>query len=182
MSTKKTQKTETQKATTKTTKKAPNAKATEAPTTPALPPTMLATAPAEQPPAKAPAPAKDANTTPTTPKGGRYKKELKETVDRQMFRTGSATGVLFREGSKDWIDRKELVAKVADLTGKEARLVEYMLMWFRQPNHRTNRGRFLVEKNAEKKIRIRPLFLTDAEVATQKPPKGKAAKATEKKA
>jgi hypothetical protein len=50
-------------------------------------------------------------------------------------------GVLFTDGSKDFIKRDELIKTVAKKVGKEERVVGYAYQVLRSPKHQSNKGR-----------------------------------------
>ena len=75
-------------------------------------------------------------------------KAKKVTVKKEKvggFRAGSNYAVLFAEGSKEFIDRDELIAKVAKLTGREETLVAFDLTVMDYPSHTSNKYRTDIE-------------------------------------
>ena len=50
-------------------------------------------------------------------------------------------GTLFIEGNRDYIDKAQLIAKVAELTGKPKQSVEFAYQVLKSKSHRSNNGR-----------------------------------------
>jgi len=57
------------------------------------------------------------------------------------YRVGSTYNLLFREGSKIFIAKKELIEKVAALTGKNPKCIAYSLSVLCHKSHSSNLGR-----------------------------------------
>lgn len=99
-----------------------------------------------------------ATTTPTTAvtipaKKVYYVKKLKGAFG---FRKGCCLELLALEGSKDFITKEELVAKVAKILGKpEARVMSDLATTMPYPNHPNNKGRATIVKDGNK-IKVVP--------------------------
>ena len=66
----------------------------------------------------------------------------------QVYRPSSMYGVLFAEGSREYIAKDALITKVAELTGKSDKVIGYAFQVLKARNHRSNRGRSaLIEEN-----------------------------------
>ena len=65
-------------------------------------------------------------------------------------------GALVKAGSKDFVDKKELIAGVAKQFGVEERLVAYKYYVLANKGHKTNHNRVEVVKNNEGKVKIVP--------------------------
>ncbi len=70
------------------------------------------------------------------------------------FRNGTHYAILFAEGNKGFIDRKELITKVAQLTGRPEKLVKYDYGVMQCTAHKSNRNRAKVIEDSEGKVRI----------------------------
>ena len=72
------------------------------------------------------------------------------------FRPTSMYGVLFREGSQDYIAKADLIKKVAELTGKSEKVIGYAFQVIKARNHKSNGGRscMLEENGLVKFVRL----------------------------
>ena len=72
------------------------------------------------------------------------KPRTKPTQEQQgdnPYRPGTLYAALFTEGSKDYIKRDELIAKVAEVTGKSPKVVGFAYAVLRSERHKSNGGR-----------------------------------------
>src|SRR5437879_6072552 len=74
------------------------------------------------------------------------------------YKVGTLYGTLFTEGNQDYISKAELIKKVAEITGKPIRSVEFAYQVLKSPGHRSNKGRSteLTEGDKVKLIANRP--------------------------
>ena len=73
------------------------------------------------------------------------------------YRPNTLYGTLFVEGNKDYIAKDELIKRVADLTGKSEKVVNFAFQVLKSPKHRSNKNRSteLTEGDKVKLIPIR---------------------------
>lgn len=57
------------------------------------------------------------------------------------YRPGTLYGTLFTEGNKDYIAKGELIKKVAALTGKSEKVVNFAYQVLKSKTHRSNKNR-----------------------------------------
>ena len=57
------------------------------------------------------------------------------------YRQGSLYGTLFVEANKDYIAKADLIQKVAQLTGKSEKVVNYAYQILKSKTHRSNKKR-----------------------------------------
>jgi hypothetical protein len=69
------------------------------------------------------------------------------------FRPGTLYATLFVEGNKDYISKDELIARVAELTKKSEKVVNFAFQVLKSQKHRSNKGRnTLLEENGKVKL------------------------------
>ena len=73
------------------------------------------------------------------------------------YRPGTLYGILFVEGNKDYVPKAELLQRVANLTGKSAKVVGFAYQVLKSKSHRSNKNRSteLTEGDKVKLIAIR---------------------------
>jgi hypothetical protein len=73
------------------------------------------------------------------------------------YRAGTLYGALFVEGNKDYIVKADLIKRVAELTGKSEKVVNFAFAVLKSPKHRSNKNRSaeLTEGERVKLIPIR---------------------------
>lgn len=73
------------------------------------------------------------------------------------YRAGTLYGSLFVEGNRDYITKVELIRKVAELTKKSEKVVNFAYQVLKSPKHRSNKNRSteLTEGERVKLIPIR---------------------------
>ena len=73
------------------------------------------------------------------------------------YRVGTLYGTLFVEGNRDYIVKDELIHKVAEMTGKSEKVVNFAFAVLKSPKHRSNKNRSteLTEGDKVKLVAIR---------------------------
>ena len=73
------------------------------------------------------------------------------------YRAGTLYGTLFVEGNRDYSLKDELIKRVAELTGKSEKVVNFAFAVSKSPKHRSNKNRSteLTEGDKVKLIPIR---------------------------
>ena len=57
------------------------------------------------------------------------------------YRSGTLYAALFTAGNADYINKDELIKKVAEKTGKSEKVVSFAYAVLKSPKHRSNKGR-----------------------------------------
>jgi hypothetical protein len=69
------------------------------------------------------------------------------------YRPGTLYGTLFTEGNRDYITKEELIKRVAELTGKSEKVVNFAFQVLKSPSHRSNKKRStIIEENGKVKL------------------------------
>jgi hypothetical protein len=69
------------------------------------------------------------------------------------FRVGTLYASLFNEGNKGYVEKNELIKKVAELTGKSEKVVNFAFAVLKSPQHRSNKKRStIIEENGKIKL------------------------------
>ena len=69
------------------------------------------------------------------------------------YRPGTLYATLFTEGNKDYIPKADLIKKVADMTGKSEKVVEFAFQVLKGKNHRSNKSRSsMIEEDGKVKL------------------------------
>jgi hypothetical protein len=72
------------------------------------------------------------------------------------YRVGTLYATTFLEANKDYILKSELIKKVAEMTGKSEKVVNFAYQVLKSPKHRSNKGRStVIEENG--KIKLIPI-------------------------
>ena len=87
----------------------------------------------------------------------KHPKKKTETIEAQNpdcpYRQGTLYGTLFTEGNRDYIAKDELIKRVAELTGKSEKVVNFAFAVLKSPSHRSNKKRStLLEENGKIKL------------------------------
>jgi len=97
-------------------------------------------------------------------------KKTKTTTAREKifgFYVDREYGALVKAGSKEFVDKKELIAGVAKQFGVEERLVAYKYYVIANKGHKTNHGRVEIVKNSDGKVKIVPCVPETEPVASE---------------
>ena len=72
------------------------------------------------------------------------------------YRAGTLYGTLFVEGNRDYILKDDLIKRVAELTGKSEKVVNFAYQVLKSPKHRSNKNRSTVIEE-DGKIKLIPI-------------------------
>jgi hypothetical protein len=110
----------------------------------------------------------DAMTKPKTKRQGKPARKTKLKPQRRLtnavapnpdrpHRVGTLYASLFTEGNRDYVSKDELIRKVAELTGKSEKVVNFAFQVLKSPKPRSNKNRstMLTEGDKVKLIAIR---------------------------
>ena len=69
------------------------------------------------------------------------------------YRVGTLYGTLFNEGNRDYTLKSDLIKRVAELTGKSEKVVNFAFQVLKSPSHRSNKKRStIIEENGKVKL------------------------------
>jgi hypothetical protein len=57
------------------------------------------------------------------------------------YRANTLYGTLFVEGNRDYVSKEELIKRVAEMTGKSEKVVNFAFQVLKSPSHRSNKNR-----------------------------------------